>query len=112
MAVCLFIVSVAPASADELTTAWGDGQFVVDTPNVVRRSNIVLERANFDPTESMALGNGTLGAAIWAADGLTAQLNRGDTLPDRKSPGRVVIPGLARLTAAPVFDSIRRQHAA
>ena len=105
MAVCLFIVSVAPASADELTTAWGDGQFVVDTPNVVRRSNIVLERANFDPTESMALGNGTLGAAIWAADGLTAQLNRGDTLPDRKSPGRVVIPGLARLTAAPDFQA-------
>ena len=105
MPIFLFIASIAPAKADGPTTAWRDGQFVVDTPNVVRRSNIVLGRPNVDPTESMALGNGTLGAAVWAADGFTAQLNRGDTFPDRKSPGRVVIPGLARLTAAPDFQA-------
>ena len=101
----MFISSVAPARADELTTAWRDGAFIVDTANVVRHSNIVLARANGQPFESMPLGNGTLGVAAWAEDGFTAQLNRGDTFPDRKSPGRVVIPGLARLTAAPDFHA-------
>ncbi|HEU5107536.1 MAG TPA: hypothetical protein VFT95_03075, partial [Micromonosporaceae bacterium] len=55
------------------------------------------------PADSMALGNGTLGAAVWAAGGFTAQLNRNDTFPDRKSPGQLVIPGLARLTGAADF---------
>ncbi len=47
----------------------------------------------------MPLGNGRLGIAIWAQDGLTIQLNRADTLPGRLSPGQVVVPGLAKLTA-------------
>ena len=88
------------ANAAPGTTAWHDGTFVVDTSNVVRRSDIVLGRANTGATESMPLGNGQLGAAVWAAGGFTAQLNRVDTFPDRKSPGQVVIPGLARMTSA------------
>jgi hypothetical protein len=48
----------------------------------------------------MPLGNGKLGVALWSADGLTAQLNRNDTLPDRLSPGQLVIPGLRALTHA------------
>ena len=48
----------------------------------------------------MPLGNGRLGVAVWSADGFTAQLNRADTLPDRLSPGQVVIPGLVALTGA------------
>ncbi len=48
----------------------------------------------------MPLGNGHLGVAIWSENGLTAQLNRADTLPGRLSPGEVVIPGLAALTQA------------
>jgi hypothetical protein len=104
LAACLLAtLTASPIAADPLTTAWRDGKFVIDTPNVVRRSDIVLGRANLDPTVSLPLGNGTLGVAEWAANGFTAQLNRGDTLPDRKSPGRVVIPGLARLTTAPDF---------
>ena len=51
----------------------------------------------------MALGNGSLGVAVWAGNGFTAQLNRSDTFPDRKAPGQVVIPGLAALTGAPDF---------
>lgn len=88
------------ADAAPGTTAWQNGAFVVDTPNLVRRSDIVLGRANAAATESMPLGNGQLGAAVWAAGGFTAQLNRVDTFPDRKSPGQVVIPGLARMTSA------------
>jgi hypothetical protein len=57
--------------------------FTIDTPNVVRRSNIVLGKPNVLPQDSMALGNGTLGIAVWAANGFTAQINRADTLPDR-----------------------------
>src|SRR5208283_3148679 len=53
----------------------------------------------------MPLGNGRLGVAIWSADGLTAQLNRADTLPDRLSPGQVVIPGIAVLTRAKDYSA-------
>src|SRR5581483_6015737 len=52
------------------------------------------------------LGNGTLGAAVWAANGLTAQLNRADTLPARKSPGWVQIPGLSQITSASDFHGV------
>ena len=90
--------------------AKGDGAtnavtlFTVDTPNVVRSSNIVLSKANVAPQNAVALGNGTLGVAAWAANGFTAQLNRSDTFPDRKALGQVVIPGLSTLTGAADFS--------
>jgi hypothetical protein len=77
-----------------------DGRFQVDIPGVIGRSDIVLGRANLEPGEAMPLGNGNLGVAVWSGGGFTAQLNRNDTLPDRLSPGQVVIPGLAVLTGA------------
>jgi hypothetical protein len=77
--------------------------FSIDVPNVVRRSNIVLGHPNTTPQDSMALGNGTLGVAEWAAGGFTAQINRTDTLPDRKAVAQVTIPGLAALTTAADF---------
>ena len=79
--------------------------FSMDTPNVVRESNIVLGKPNATPQEFMALGNGTLGVAAWAANGFTAQLNRTDTFPSRNSPGQVLIPGLAALTTASDFKA-------
>ncbi|HTJ29052.1 MAG TPA: hypothetical protein VL346_01040 [Acidobacteriaceae bacterium] len=72
----------------------------VDYAGVVSRSDIVLERPNSQPGQAMPLGNGRLGAAVWAADGLTAQLNRVDTLPDRLPVAHLYLPGLARLTEA------------
>src|SRR5882757_7100585 len=93
-----------PAVAAPGTTAWQNGTFVVDTPNLVRRSDIVLQRPNAAPAESLPLGNGALGAAVWSADGFTAQLNRTDTFPDRKSLGQLVIPGLSRMTGAADFS--------
>ncbi|MFI5749137.1 hypothetical protein ACIBBE_25125 [Streptomyces sp. NPDC051644] len=48
----------------------------------------------------MPLGNGSLGAGVWVANGFTAQLNRAGTLPNRLSPGQVVVPGLSQLTQA------------
>jgi hypothetical protein len=92
-----------PALAAPTTTAWQNGSFALDTPGVVHRSDVVLGRPNSAPAESMPLGNGALGAAVWAANGFTAQLNRTDTFPDRKSLGQVVIPGLARMTGAADF---------
>ncbi len=77
--------------------------FSFDVPNVVRRSNIVLGKANTEPQESMALGNGTLGAAVWAAGGFTAQLNRSDTFPDRKAVAQLTLPGLSTLASAADF---------
>ncbi|WP_063766752.1 MULTISPECIES: ricin-type beta-trefoil lectin domain protein [unclassified Streptomyces] len=93
------------AMATPATTAWRDGAFQVDRPAVIHRSDVVLGRPNTDPTESMPLGNGTLGAAVWAADGFTAQLNRSDTFPDRRSPGRVTVPGLKKITEADDFTA-------
>jgi len=48
----------------------------------------------------MDLGNGSFGVAAWAANGFTAQLNRADTLPNHRSAGQLVIPGLATMTGA------------
>ncbi|WP_328461834.1 RICIN domain-containing protein [Streptomyces sp. NBC_00448] len=100
-----FTAHAASGSAASGTTAWQAGRFTVDTPDVVRRSDVVLGRPNTTPAQAMPLGNGTMGAAVWAAGGFTAQLNRSDTLPDRKSPGRVTVPGLSRLTDAADFSA-------
>jgi alpha-L-fucosidase 2 len=86
------------------TTAWKAGRFAVDAGGLLGRSDIVLGEPNARPGEAMPMGNGRLGIAVWAADGFTAQLNRGDTLPHRDSPGQLVIPGLAALTAAKDFS--------
>lgn len=81
-------------------TAWNHGKFHVDIASVISRSDIVLGAPNIQAREAMPLGNGSLGAAVWSADGFTAQLNRADTLPYRYSPGQVEIPGMALLTNA------------
>lgn len=90
----------AQSAASDSTTAWHNGKFQVDIAAVMGRSSIILEKPNLSAAEAMPLGNGRLGVAVWSENGLTAQLNRADTLPDRLSPGEVVIPGLAALTHA------------
>ncbi|MFJ2958975.1 Ig-like domain-containing protein [Streptomyces sp. NPDC087270] len=84
-------------------TAWRQGAFHLDPTGVASRSDIVLGSPDTDPTASMPLGNGSLGVAAWAADGFTAQLNRSDTMPDRKSPGQLTIPGLSVISHAADF---------
>jgi hypothetical protein len=83
------------------TTAWRTGSFHLDPTSVVSRSDLVLGSPNANPTASMPLGNGALGVAACAANGFTTQLNRSDTMPNRKSPGQVVIPGLSVISHAP-----------
>jgi hypothetical protein len=99
---CAQETAVVPTASNE-ATAWHEGRFHVEVAGVIGRSDIVLGRANVDAGEALPLGNGRLGVAVWAADGLTAQLNRADTLPERLSPGQVVIPGLAAMTQAKDF---------
>lgn len=65
----------------------------------VSASDIVVEQPNILAAQAMPLGNGRLGAAVWAADGLTIQLNRSDTLPGRLSPAQVAFPGLRPMIA-------------
>jgi hypothetical protein len=98
------VVAAQTADAATTTTAWQSGSFHVDTPNLVRRSDMVLKSVNGAASQFVPLGNGTLGVAAWAASGFTAQLNRTDTFPDRKSPGQLVIPGLSTLTGAADFS--------
>ena len=91
---------LAQSAAPGTAVAGHKGRFQVDIPGVIGRSDVILGRPNLEPGEAMPLGNGRLGVAVWSAEGLTAQLNRNDTLPDRLSPGQVVVPGLAALTDA------------
>lgn len=93
----------AQGRAGSPTTAWQAGHFVVDTAGLLGRSDIVMAKPNALPAEAMPMGNGRLGVAVWAANGLTVQLNRSDTLPHRDSPGQLVIPGLSALTSAEDF---------
>ena len=74
-----------------------------DPAGIVSRSNIVLAHPNSATSQIMPIGNGNLGAAVWAASGFTAQLNRADTMPNRLSPGQLTIPGLSKLTGASDF---------
>ncbi|MET3653509.1 glycosyl hydrolase family 95 catalytic domain-containing protein [Dyella japonica] len=69
----------------------------------VSRSDIAIGQPNVLPSQAVGLGNGKLGAAFWAADGLTIQLNRIDTLPYRRSPGQLVFPDLKIMTADRAF---------
>jgi hypothetical protein len=91
------------AAAATVTTAWQNGAFSVNTAGVVSRSDVFLGQPNTADTQSLPLGNGSLGVAAWAANGFTAQLNRSDTMPSRLSPGQVQIPGLAAMTSASNF---------
>lgn len=101
----LSISATVAAGAAAQSTAWREGRFHVDLPAVIGRSDIVLAKPNLEPDQAMPLGNGNLGVAVWSADGLTAQLNRSDTMPDRLSSGQVVIPGLATLTHAKDYSA-------
>src|SRR5258707_3301657 len=92
------------ASAASLTTAWHSGAFALDVGGVVSRSDVVLGQPNTAPARSLPLGNGSLGVAAWAASGFTAQLNRGDTMPSRRSPGQVNVPSLSAMTSASDFS--------
>ncbi|MFI5698149.1 glycosyl hydrolase family 95 catalytic domain-containing protein [Kribbella sp. NPDC051586] len=84
----------AGASAPGMTTAWHDGALRADTAGLVSRSDLVQEGPAWRTYQAMPLGNGVLGAAVWAEKGYSAQLNRVDTFPDLKSAGRLVVPGL------------------
>jgi hypothetical protein len=93
----------AATTTASATTAWRNGSFDLNPDSVVSANDVVLGQANTSPTTSMPLGNGALGVAAWAANGFTAQLNRTDTMPDRKSPGQVNIPGLSVISHASDF---------
>ena len=96
--------AIQPAVAASVTTAWQNGSFSLNPSGVVSESDIVLGAANTADSQSLPLGNGSLGVAAWAANGFTAQLNRSDTMPYRLSPGQVNIPGLSAMTSASNFS--------
>ncbi|GAB2607431.1 glycosyl hydrolase family 95 catalytic domain-containing protein [Kribbella endophytica] len=88
------------APPDRATTAWHNGALRADPAGLVARSDLVQEGPAWQAYQAMPLGNGTLGAAVWAEKGYTAQLNRVDTFPELKSAGRLVVPGLDPLMRA------------
>jgi hypothetical protein len=88
------------SAASGNTTAWQNGQLVMNTSGIVQRSNVILQSPNAQPDQSMPLGNGVLGGAAWSAGGMTVQLNRTDTFPNRNSVGQVVFPNFTTITGA------------
>jgi alpha-L-fucosidase 2 len=84
------IVSLLPLCARAEATSGG---------SIAARASISIGQPNILPTQAMGLGNGKLGAAFWSAQGLTLQLNRADTLPQRRSPGQVTFPDLGMMIA-------------
>ncbi len=107
------------------TVAWLNGQLDVDTGGVMGRSDIVSTEPSDGPPDAMALSNGALGAAVYnrgaptdydcggacpgpaydaANVGYLAQLNRGDTYPDGRSAGQIIIPSLGTLATATPFQ--------
>jgi alpha-L-fucosidase 2 len=90
----------AQSTSDSAVTAWRSGRFEVDVAGVLSRSDIVLGHPMRRHGRQCLSGNGNLGVAVWSADGFTAQLNRADTLPERRSPGQAILPGLSVLTDA------------
>src|ERR1700743_1842329 len=93
----------ATAGTATATTAWRNGAVDLSPAGVGSAGGIVLGQPSVNPAESMPLGNGSLGVAAWAANGFTAQLNRSDTMPDRKSPGQLNIPRLSVISHAADF---------
>jgi hypothetical protein len=96
-----FAAAEPPAqTVDRPTTAWHDGALQTDPAGLVSRSDLVQEGPAWRAYQAMPLGNGVLGAAVWAEKGFSAQLNRVDTFPELKSAGRLVVPGLDSLMRA------------
>ena len=56
-----------PASAATETTAWQNGAFSENTGGVVSRSDVFLGQPNTADSQSLPLGNESLGVAAWAA---------------------------------------------
>ncbi|TCN38300.1 hypothetical protein EV644_109191 [Kribbella orskensis] len=88
------------APVESATTAWHDGALRTDPAGLVSRSDLVQEGPAWRAYQALPIGNGTLGAAVWAEKGYSAQLNRVDTFPELKSAGRLVVPGLDPLMRA------------
>jgi alpha-L-fucosidase 2 len=97
------VAPLAKAEQNQNSQAGHKALGTLEPASVVGRSDILLERPNLLAREAMPLGNGRLGVAVWGEEGFTAQLNRADTLPNRLSPGQVVIPGLKKLVGAPDY---------
>lgn len=83
----------------------GDRSSHANKADLVASENVVLLRPNLLPSQAMALGNGSLGIAVWSSNGMTVQLNRADTMPYRLSPGQVILPGLSRITNASDYNA-------
>jgi hypothetical protein len=90
----------AQSTSDSAVTAWRSGRFEVDVAGVLSRSDIVLGHPMRRHGRQCLSEMATL---VWRCGrqiGFTAQLNRADTLPERRSPGQAVLPGLSVLTDA------------
>lgn len=75
------------------------GALVVDYASYLAKHDLVFKRPQPDPIQALSVGNGTTGAMVWNANGLTMQLSGVDT-----SPQTAFSAGLANLSTMPALD--------
>ena len=75
--------SATPAAAASLTTAWHGGAFSENVGGVVSRSDVVLGQPNTANSQSLPLGNGSLGVCGVGGERIhrAAQSQRHDAVP-------------------------------
>ncbi|MCF7674987.1 MAG: DUF4082 domain-containing protein, partial [Akkermansiaceae bacterium] len=90
------------ASRGGLTAIDASGTLHLDRAEWLARNNLVYNSPPFRKTESIPLGSGKVGAAMWIdpVHGLTAHLNRPEGVPAMAGLGTLRIPHLAGMVAA------------
>jgi hypothetical protein len=99
----------SPASA---TTAWSNGTLQINQLDWVRHSNIIFNApyaaGETAITDYLPVGNGQIGAPIWAdkTAGYVAQIDDDDMILANYRHGRLTIPGLAPMINAPDYHAV------
>lgn len=107
-------ISDKPSSMSRagLTAIDGGGNLHLDRDSWLARNNLVYLSPPFRKNESIPLGSGRVGAALWIdpTNGLTAHLNRPEGVPAMAGIGMLRIPGLAGLASAPDYRGVLSLH--
>ena len=103
---------VATTSRIGLTAIDGNGDLNLDRNAWLARNNLVYLSPPFRKSDSIPLGSGRVGAAMWIdlENGLTFQLNRPEGVPSMAGLGTLQITNLASLVAAQDYQGVLSLH--
>lgn len=95
-------------SRDGITALNAAGELNLDTAAWLSRNNLVYGSPPFLKSDSIPLGSGKVGAAVWIdpVNGLTAHLNRAEGVPALAGLGTLRISNLASLARARDYHGV------